>query len=139
MVGAMRWLDAHRDELRGRPVHALNFDGAGSPGRAVIMEWFGFGQRFAPLPARAARAVARRMAIPLRRIWLPPAIGVDAIPFRHRGVECLTFSSGSLGRATVAVHSAGDVAENLDGPTLSRIAGLARSVALQLTGGREAA
>ena len=35
------------------------------------------------------------------------------IPFAHRGVECLTFASGSLGRATMAIHSSGDVADHV--------------------------
>ena len=67
-------------------------------------------------------------------------MGVDAIPFHHRGVGCLTFSSGSLGRATLAVHSAGDVADHLDRETLVRVTRLARAVALDLGGaGRMAA
>ena len=132
MVGVMRWLDAHREELQSSPVVALNMDGAGSPGKAVIMEWFGAGKSFGPRVAAVAREAARSEGIPLRRIWLPPAIGVDAIPFRHRGIECPTLSSGSIGRATIAVHSAGDVAENLDVETLQRLARLARATATGL-------
>lgn len=134
MVGAMRWLEAHRGELAGRPVHALNFDGAGSPGKLVAMAWYGFGRSFSPLLASAARAAADREGLPLRSIWLPPAMGVDAIPFHHRGVGCLTFSSGSLGRATLAVHSAGDVADHLDRETLVRVVRLARAVVRDLGG-----
>lgn len=133
MVGAMRWLDAHRGELGGRQVYALNFDGAGAPGKAVAMTRYGLGRSFSPLLARTARAAARRGGIPLRSIWLPPAMGIDAIPFHHRGVDCLTFSSGSLGRATLAVHSAGDVADHLDPETLARIARLARAVVVELS------
>jgi len=132
MVGAMRWLDAHRGELEGRPVYALNFDSAGAPGRAVAMTRYGLGRSFSPRLARAVRAAAAREGIPLRSIWLPPAMGIDAIPFHHRGVQCLTFASGSLGRATLAVHSAGDVADHLDGETLVRIARLARAVVVDL-------
>jgi hypothetical protein len=125
MVGAMRWLDAHRDELRDRPVLALNFDGAGSPGRAVLLERYGLGRRFSPTLAPIAHGLARELRIPLRRVWLPPAVGIDAIPFHHRGLECLTLSSGSPGRATMAIHSAGDVADNLDPGTLASVARLA--------------
>lgn len=134
MVGAMRWLEAHRDEFGGRPVQALNFDGAGSPGRPVAMAWYGFGRSFSPLLARTARAAAAREGVRLRSIWVPPAMGVDAIPFHHRGVGCLTFSSGSLGRATLAVHSKKDVADHLDGETLVSVARLARAVARDLAG-----
>lgn len=133
MVGAMRWLDAHRDSLAGRTVHTLNLDGAGSPGRAVILERYGVGRRFAPHLAGVALQTAKRMGIPLRRVWLPAAIGIDAIPFHHRGQACLTFSSGSLGRATIAVHSAGDVADNLDVDALERVGRLVFCVALTLT------
>jgi hypothetical protein len=46
MIGAMRWLDAHRDELADRPwVWALNFDGAGNPGQLVLLARYGFGRR----------------------------------------------------------------------------------------------
>jgi Zn-dependent M28 family amino/carboxypeptidase len=132
MIGAMRYLDAHIEELGGRPVRALNFDGAGSPGDAVLLESYGVGRRFAPEIARVARDVARRAGVRLRRVWMPPAMGVDAIPFHHRGVPCLTFSSGSLGRATAAVHSSADVADNLDAATLARVASIAREVARRI-------
>ena len=48
------------------------------------------------------------------------------------GVPCLTFSSGALDRATIAVHSSADVAEHLDAETLERIGSLAAEVALVL-------
>ena len=63
--------------------------------------------------------------------------GIDAIPFAHRGLECLTFSSGSLDKATIAVHSANDVADHLDPDTLGRIATLARELARDLVAGSE--
>lgn len=130
MVGAMRWLDRHREELGGRPVHAINFDGAGAPGRPVLIERYGLLRRFAPDIARAARAAAGRLGLRVRRIWLPPAVGIDAIPFHHRGVPCLTISSGSLGAATLAVHSRRDVAAHLDAITLAACARIGLETAL---------
>ncbi|RMH16451.1 MAG: M28 family peptidase [Acidobacteria bacterium] len=135
MVGAIRWLDAHREALRGRPVWVLNFDGAGAPGKVALLERFGFGRRFSPTLSRLARRCAERLGIPVRGVYLPPAMGIDAIPFAHRGVDCLTFTSGSLDRATLAVHSPRDVAENLDRATLERVARLAAAVALDLARG----
>ncbi len=134
MVGAMRWLDAHLEELRGKPVLAINFDGAGSPGRLVLLERTTFGKRFAPELSDAARRASRRLGIPLRGIFMPPAMGIDAIPFHHRGFRCLTISSGSLGRATMAIHSAGDVAEHLDADTTKRALRLAADMVLDLAG-----
>ncbi len=131
MVGAMRWLDAHLGEL-ARPVLALNLDGAGIPGRLALLERFGFGRRFSPELSRLARAVARRQGIAVRGVLLPPAMGVDAIPFAHRGVPCLTLASGSLGRAVLAVHSAGDVAGNLDRAALERAARLTAEMAVEI-------
>lgn len=133
MIGAMRWLDRHRDELAGRLVHALNFDGAGAPGRLVVLDSYGLFHRFAPDLTRAAMAAARRIGVDPRRIWLPPAVGIDAIPFHHRGVPCLTFSSGSLSKETMSVHSARDVAEHLDAATLAACARLAYETALDVT------
>ncbi len=131
MVGAMRWLDAHREELAGarKDVWALNFDGAGNPGRVCLLERFGYGRWFSRHLSAVARRQAERLGIRVRGVLMPPAMGIDAIPFAHRGVDCLTFSSGSLGRATLAIHSAGDVAELLDRDALKRTTQLAASVA----------
>ncbi len=132
MVGAMRWLDAHAGELHGRPVYALNFDGAGIPGRVVLLERFGLGRRFSAELSRVARDAAGRLGLPVRGVYLPPAMGIDAIPFAHRGIPCLTLASGSLGRASLAVHSAGDVAANLDREALDEVAALAVEMAQSL-------
>ncbi len=134
MVGAMRWLDRHRDELQDRPVWAINFDGAGNPGAIALLERFGLGQAFSPELSAAARHCASELGIKVRGVYLPPAMGLDSIPFAHRGFPCLTISSGSLGRATLAVHSAGDVAELLDRATLGRAAKLGAALALSMAG-----
>jgi len=134
MVGAMRWLDANREDLAGRPVWAFNFDGAGAPGRLVLLERYGFGRPFSPALSRLARQVAAAMGERVRGVLMPPAMGIDAIPFAHRGIDCLTLSSGSLGPAVWAVHSAGDRPELLDPSTLARVAGLAEGMARALAG-----
>jgi hypothetical protein len=131
MVGAMRWLDAHVDDF-DHPVHCLNFDGAGAPGRAVLIERYGFGRVFSEEMSAAARRAADRLGIKPRGIVMLPGIGIDSIPFAHRGISCLTLASGSLGRATMSVHSAGDVAENLDADTLGVIADLAFETMMEL-------
>ena len=46
MVGAMRWLDRHREGLAGRPVWAINIDGAGIPGKITLLERYSFGTMF---------------------------------------------------------------------------------------------
>ena len=132
MIGAMRWLDRHATALADRPVWVLNLDGAGIPGRLVLLERFGFGRRFSPELSRLARRVARREGIAVRGVLLPPAMGVDAIPFAHRGLPALTLASGSLGRASMSVHSARDVAEHLDRTALDEAARLALGMALEL-------
>jgi len=132
MIGAMRWLDRHRDAFHGRSVYALNFDGAGAPGCPVAIESYGIFHRFAPEIARVAVDAARDLGLDLRRIWLPPAVGIDAIPFHHRGLPCLTFSSGSLGRATMSVHSSRDVAGHPDPAALAECARLGAEVAARL-------
>jgi len=131
MVGAMRWLDDHVRSIR-RPVFCLNFDGAGAPGRAVLIERFGFGRLFSAEMSAAARRAACRLGLNPRGIVMVPGMGIDAIPFAHRGVPCLTLSSGSLGRATMSVHSANDHASHLDPDTLAEIASLAVEIAKDL-------
>ena len=132
MVGAMRWLDSHAATLQDRPVWCLNFDGAGAPGRTVLIERYGLGRLFSREMSDAARRAARRLGIPVRGIVMLPAVGIDAIPFAHRGIPCLTLSSGSLGKATMSVHSANDRAEHLDAETLGRITILAKETILEL-------
>jgi hypothetical protein len=135
MVGAMRYLDRHADELETCPTLALNFDGAGSPGRTVLITRDGLGRRFAPELERMALESATAVGVPVRRIFMAPAVGIDALPFAHRGIECLSISSGSLGAATMAVHSINDVAEHLDGETMSRIADLAEDLVRRISSG----
>ena len=133
MVGAMRWLDRHTESLKGRPVYAINLDGAGIPGRVVLLDRFGLGKSFSPFLSKMARRAAEKLGIPIRSSLLPPAMGVDAIPFVHRGVPCLTVASGSLGPAVMAVHSSEDRAENLDRHSLEQVARLVTAMALDLT------
>jgi hypothetical protein len=132
MVGAMRWLDAHWERIHAEPVYCLNFDGAGSPGRLVLLERYGLGRMFTATMSAAARRAAERLGYRMRSVTTPPAMGIDAIPFAHRGVPCLTVSSGSLDRATMAVHSARDRAEHLDAATLERAARLGLEILLDL-------
>jgi len=125
MVGAMRWLDQHAGDLGGRTVYCLNFDGAGAPGRLVLLERYGVGRLFSATLSAAARRAADRLGVRVLGVLQPPGLGIDAIPFAHRGIPCLTLASGSLGRATMSVHSAGDVAANLDPTALAAVFHLA--------------
>jgi len=135
MVGAMRWLERHRAEFSDRPVKALNMDGAGAPGRLVLLERYGFGRRFSPELSRLAREVARDQQVAVRGVLLPPAMGIDAIPFVNRGIECLTLSSGSLDSATLAVHSSRDRAEHLSPEVLEQAYRLALETVRRLAVG----
>jgi acetylornithine deacetylase/succinyl-diaminopimelate desuccinylase-like protein len=132
MVGAMRWLDAHAEEYDPSTSFCLNFDGAGAPGRVVLIERYGFGRLFSATLSTVARRVATRLGMRVRGILMLPAMGIDAIPFARRGLPCLTLSSGSLDRATMSVHSASDHAENLDAETLAEVTTLAAEVLLEL-------
>ena len=132
MIGAMRWLDAHAESLVS-PAYCLNLDGAGAPGRAVLIERYGFGRLFSAEMSAAARRASDRLGINPRGIVMLPGMGIDSIPFAHRGLPCLTLSSGSLGRATMSVHSANDRAEHLDPDTLAEIADLAFETLMDLS------
>lgn len=133
MVGAMRWLDRHRAELADRDVYALNLDGAGIAGPVVLLERYGFGRLFSERLSRLARQAAADLGLGVRASLLPPAMGVDAIPFAHRGIDCLTLASGSLCPAVAAVHSPRDRGENLNPDALERVARLAVEVIVRLT------
>ena len=125
MVGAMRWLDRHAGDLGGRSAYCLNFDGAGAPGHQVLLERYGVGRLFSAAMSAAARRAATRLGIRVLGVLQPPGLGIDAIPFANRGIPCLTLASGSLGRATLSVHSAADVATNLDATALAAVFQLA--------------
>ncbi len=132
MVGAMRWLDRHAEELSDRDVLAINLDGAGIPGRVVLLERYGFGRAFSARLSRVARRAATDLGLRVRGTLLPPAMGIDAIPFKHRGIDCLTLASGSLCAAVAAVHSRRDHGENLDEEALENVARLARALVRRL-------
>ena len=132
MVGAMRWLDRHRSELAAREVYALNLDGAGIAGPVVLLERYGFGRLFSERLSCLSRLAAADLGLEVRASLLPPAMGVDAIPFAHRGIDCLTLASGSLCPAVAAVHSARDRGENLNPDALERVARLAVEVIVRL-------
>ena len=137
MVGAMRWLDRHRQDFVGRPVWAVNIDGAGIPGRVTLLERYGLGKKFSPRLSAVARAAAAKLDLRVRGILIPPAMGVDAIPFVHRGVPCLTLTSGSLGRASLSVHSRNDRFEHLDEQALHRVRDLIVGMVEELVAERE--
>ena len=132
MVGAMRWLDRHADELSGNDVFAINLDGAGIPGRVALLERYGFGKRFSASLSDVARRAATDLGLRVRGTFLPPAMGVDASPFSHRGIDCLTLASGSLCPAVAAIHSHRDRGENLDEEALENVARLARAMIRRL-------
>jgi acetylornithine deacetylase/succinyl-diaminopimelate desuccinylase-like protein len=132
MIGAMRWLDVHAKSLVS-PAYCLNFDGAGAPGRAVLIERYGFGRPFSAEMSAAARRASDRLGLRPRGIVMLPGMGIDSIPFAHRGIPCLTLSSGSLGKATMSVHSASDRAEHLDPDTLAEVADLAYETMMELS------
>jgi hypothetical protein len=132
MIGAMRWLDVHAESLTP-PIFCINLDGAGAPGRAVLIERYGFGKLFSAELSAAARRASNQLGINPRGIVMLPGMGIDSIPFAHRGIPCLTLASGSLGKATMSVHSANDKAEHLDPDTLAEIADLAAETLIDLS------
>jgi hypothetical protein len=127
MVGARRWLDAHCGQPGSPRILALNLDAVGAPGRVALAERYGLGRSFSPVLSRIARATASALGLEVRGLLLPPALGVDAIPFSQRGIDCLTLSS-EPGRALMAVHSERDLPENLDRDSLERVARLALGI-----------
>jgi hypothetical protein len=131
MVGAMRWLEAYAADLP-HPLYCLNADGAGAPGRPVLIERYGLGRHFSPEMAAAARRAAARLGLRPRGILMLPGVGIDTIPFAHRGIASLTFASGSLGHATMSVHSAYDHAKHLDAGTLAIMTDLMVETAMEL-------
>jgi hypothetical protein len=109
----------------GRPAYSLNLDGAGAPAtwcsrevrsRASVLRGHVGSGALGRGPARRPRSGVHAAAWP----------GDRRHPFVHRGIPCLTLASGSLGRATMSVHSsAADAAANLDSTALAAVFQLA--------------
>ncbi len=111
MAGARYFLRMMSRDLPRSATLVLNVDGIGSPGPQGIVA----ASRLAAWVQEGARA----HGVALRRVWMPPGSGTDAVPFETAAYRALTLTSGALSRAVLAVHTEADTPERVDPRSVS--------------------
>lgn len=129
LIGAIHFIKMFKGSLRNKEALFINFDGAGAPGKIIVHDRYGIP------PVRTSNKLtelvlhrAREQQMDVSRGYLPPGVGVDAIPIAYHGFEVISFSSRMFSRATFSIHSSRDVPENIDLDSLKQLAKLTLSL-----------
>ncbi|MFH1149368.1 MAG: M28 family peptidase [Actinomycetota bacterium] len=125
LVGSIRYLLDHEEELKERPFYMLNFDMPFSPGGRLFLNT-GF-----EVPPRwtsehindLARASSEKMGFEIRGIYLPVGAAADHMPWSKHGFEATGFVS-----AATHVHRSTDDIEKINREALRRTGEVALSV-----------
>lgn len=129
LAGAMRWIQAHAEELDAERTLFVNVDSVGVGTRLLAADVRGT----APGGVSAAsllRTAAREAGVPLRILSMLPAAGVDTMPIASRGFATVTLLGEVTGRAALRIHSARDTADHLNEEGLHRALRLVRQLAV---------
>lgn len=125
LIGSLKYLLAHEEELKARPFYMLNFDMPFSPGGRLSLNT-GFeipphytSERLNEL----ARNAAEEMGFEIRGIFLPVGAAADHMPWSKHGFEVAGFVS-----AAAQVHGAGDSIEKINREALRRTGEIALAV-----------
>ncbi len=136
LAGAVRFMQDHRGDYSGKSTYCIAYDGAGAPGKIRVTSRYGLP------PVRTSRRLVglvleqcTRLGYPAGEVTLPVGAGLEQTPVSHHGIEVVTVHSGKLGRPVLAVHSAGDVLENIDPDALGRCGRLGSEVLEALASG----
>ncbi len=107
LMGAAAYVRQHAAHLREQAgaggLYVLNFDGVGAEGR---LYYTGAPGRLSHL----VEAASRELGVPVRKFSLPGVL-FDHMPFAQHGLEAVSLLS--IGRASWAVHTPGDMADKL--------------------------
>lgn len=116
MAGARHFLRTMAKGLPRSATLVINVDGIGSAGPQGVVA----ASRLAAWVQEGARA----SGVALRRVWMPPGSGTDAVPFETAAYRALTLTSGTVSRAVLAVHTEADTPERVDPHSVSDAARL---------------
>jgi acetylornithine deacetylase/succinyl-diaminopimelate desuccinylase-like protein len=124
--GAFHFIRKYHEQLKKRETLFINFDGAGASGKIIVHDRYGIPPiRTSKTLSKIALLRARERQMDVARGYLPPGVGVDAIPIAYHGFDVISFSSRAFSRATFSIHSSRDVPENIDPDSLEQLATLA--------------
>jgi hypothetical protein len=115
LAGAVRFVRTGLPGFRPHDTFFVNVDGIGSPGGIFLQSRHGFppvrtGGRLEAI----LKKVARDRGIPLRHGYFPLLPGLDHVPIARRGFRAVTLTGSGSSRATLAIHTPGDVPEHVD-------------------------
>lgn len=133
LAGAMRWIQAHGEELDAERTLFVNVDSVGVGTRILAADVRGTAPGGVPA-ATLLRNAAREAGVPLRILSMLPAAGVDTMPIASRGFATVTLLGEVTGRAAWRIHSARDTADHLNEEGLQRALRLVRQLAVAAAG-----
>ncbi len=129
LIGAIQFIKMFEGLLKNREALFINFDGAGAPGKIIVHDRYGIPPvKTSDRLAKLVLLRARERQMDVSRGYLPPGVGVDAIPIAYHGFEVISFSSRIFNRATFSIHSSRDVPGNIDLDSLEQLAKLTLSL-----------
>jgi acetylornithine deacetylase/succinyl-diaminopimelate desuccinylase-like protein len=133
LAGAVKFIQELGGTYDGRKCFCLSYDGAGAEGKLR------FTTRYGMPPVRTsgelrdlAITFCESQGIECHETFLPVGAGLEQTPLSYHGFDVITVHSGGLGRPLLAVHSRGDVPENLDLASIEKCGKLGEAVAYLL-------
>jgi hypothetical protein len=133
LAGAIRFGQQFGASYHGRETLCLCYDGAGAEGKLRLTTSYGVPPvRTSRELVKLALSFCRRAGIACGETYLPVGAGLEQTPIAHRGFDVLTVHSGRLGHPLFAVHSPGDLPENLHLASLENCGKLGESIPVLL-------
>ena len=125
LQGAFAFLKRHAEEMKGRRVCVLNFDGPGVVGEVYASAKTGLRPR-SPLLMRRIREAGEAEGIRVRAPAFVIGAMADHFPFVGAGIEAVTLAS--VGRDSLAIHTPRDTPDRLNAETMGRVGRIALAV-----------
>ena len=125
LQGAFALLKRHAEEMKGRRVCVLNFDGPGVAGNIYASSKTGLRPR-SPLLMRRVREAGEAEGIRVRAPAFVIGAMADHFPFAAAGIEAVTLAA--VGRDSLAIHTPGDTPDRLNAETMGRVGRIALAV-----------
>jgi Peptidase family M28 len=129
LIGSTRYLQAHGEELKKRPLYMLNFDMPFSPeGTIGLNSGFGVPPSYTSEKLnKLSQLAAEEMGFEIKRIYLPVRAAADHIPWSRHGFEAtgLVFVSPNM-------HRSSDSVQRIHREALRRTGEVALTVAREL-------
>jgi Peptidase family M28 len=129
LIGSIKYLQAHGEELKKLPLFMLNFDVPFSPDGSIGLNT-GFGVPPSYTSARLnglSQQAAEELGFGIKRIYLPVRAAADHIPWSRHG-----FEATGLVFASPFMHRSGDSVQRIEREALRRTGEVALTVVREL-------